>query len=408
MAQKKKPAKKTRSRSTRSVSSKGSGLSRLRAALSRTPSLILFIVLFGAAGIYMLVSTYALPGNGRGVPPNDPARGLNYDGLKRVDTGPCAGAFKVEQADENADHACTHPDPGPPGVDVRERDKTIDKELNDLAAYDAKYMPAGEDATIPEGTPPLVEAANVNGGYSLSEISGRNWPCFGTGTDGPRVRWIYVYKAGNTNRISSLRDNIAAIARRVTAVVYNSSMASGGTAQKVKFVTNSDCSLHIGAVALTGDLSNFSNIKTQLRAKGFNQSNRKYIAMVDTASNCGYGDLYPDESAAATNSNNGGNMISAVWRPCWNYGEPHELGHMLGAVQRSAPHATAGYHCWDDNDVMCYKDGTAGSEKFQNICTAAIKNWEYDCRFDDYYTRGAESSYLSTHWNIAENQYLTR
>lgn len=405
MAQKKKPTTKARTRSSRSVSSKGSGLSRLKNYLSRGPVLALFIVLFGGAGIYLLVNSYALPG-GRDVPANDAARGLNYDGLKRAHKGPCAGSFIVEQADENAEHACTHPDPGPLGVDIRERDKTIDQQLNDQAAYDAKYMPAGEDATIPEGTPPLVTANNVNGGYSLSEIDGRNWVCSGTGVEGPRVRWLYAYPAGGTNRLPNLRDNFASIARRVTAVVYNSSMNSGNVPQKPRFVTNSTCGLTIGAIPISGDMSNFANIKNQLRARGYTQADRKFIVWVDAGGNCGQGDLWADERPDGGNPNNYGNMFAAAWRPCWNYSEPHELGHMLGAVQRSAPHATPGYHCWDDNDVMCYNDGTGYG--IQNICTLAIKNWQYDCRFNDYYTRGPQNAYLSTHWNIAHNQFLTQ
>ena len=122
MAQKKKTASKSRSRSSRTVSSKGSALSRLRDSINKAPVLTLFVVLFGALGVYFLVNTYALPA-WKDVPANDAARGLNYNGLKRDTNGPCGpNGFKVEQANENADHACTHPDPGPKGVDVRERE----------------------------------------------------------------------------------------------------------------------------------------------------------------------------------------------------------------------------------------------------------------------------------------------
>ena len=405
MAQKKKTPAKSRSRSSRSVSSKGSRLSRLRNFMGKAPVLSLFVVLFGALGLYFIVNTYALPA-WRDVPANDAARGLNYNGLTKDENGPCGpGGFKVEKANENADNACTHPDPGPQGVDIRERDKTIEKELADLSAYDAKHMTQGEDGTIPEGTPPF-EAANVNGGYSLSEISGRAWPCYGTGVDGPRVRWLYAYKAGNTNRLGSLRDNFASIARRVNAVVYNSSMASSGKPQKVRYATGDNCALRIAAVAIKGDINNFGNIKSQLRAAGYDRLDRKYMVMVDAAGGCGLGDLYVSDSNEVTNRNNSGNMFAAMWRPCWNYAEPHELGHMLGAVMPTAPHSTAGYHCNDENDVMCYDDGTARSS-MTHPCTAGVKNWMFDCGFNDYYDRGTETTYVSNHWNIAENQYLT-
>lgn len=406
MAQKKKPVKKTRSRASRSrvVSSKGSSLSRIQTFLRKGPVLLLTIILFGAIGTALLVNTYALP-FGRNVPANDAARGLNYNGLTRVDTGPCAGQFKIEHANEHAENACVHPDPGPKNVDVRERDKTIEKELADQAAYDAQYLPAGEDATVAEGTAPLVAETN-NGGYSLSEVGGRNWPCIGNGTDGPRVRWIYAYKASNNNRLNSLRSGFESIARRTTSVVYNSSMASGNKVQKIRYATTEDCTLRISPVAIRGDATSFSNIISQVRAAGYDRADRKYIVMVDAADNCGLGQMYVSDTNGPSNPNNSGGMYAAIWRPCWNYAEPHELGHMLGAVQRTTPHATAGSHCSDENDVMCYDDGTAGSN-MTNSCTVAAKHWFYDCGFNDYYDRGAETTYLSNHWNIAENQYLT-
>lgn len=408
MAQKKKPTKKSRSRSSRSVSSKGSGLNRLKAFLSKGPVLLLVIVLFGAAGTYLLVDTYALPPFGRDVPANDAARGLNYNGLKRDESGPCgAEGFKVEKADEHADHACTHPDPGPKGIDVRERAKHVDKILSDQAEYDATYLPDGEDATIPKDTPPLVTVDATITGYDLREVAPVNWPCIGAGNEGARVQWVYVYRAGAANRLNDLRSGLVTIAKRTNAVVYNSSMDNNGTPQRIRYLTNSACGLAIGTARVSGDINNFGNVKTQLRALGFNRADRKYVLSIDGGSACGKGDLYAQDIPDPSNRNNHGDMFAAIWKPCWNYGEPHELGHMLGAVQNTAPYSTAGFHCRQENDVMCYDDGTARSNMIVS-CVSAARKWKFDCGFNDYHDRGTSSGYISTHWNIAKNKFLTR
>ncbi|TMK49990.1 MAG: hypothetical protein E6G59_10475 [Actinobacteria bacterium] len=63
----------------------------------------------------------------------------------------------------------------------------------------------------------------------------------------------------------------------------------------------------------------------------------------------------------------------------------HELGHNMGAVQNSAPHATGAGHCYQ-NDVMCTYDG--GS----------------------YYQRGGRMTACNegeTHWNLYNSAFLS-
>src|SRR5215210_6033701 len=55
-------------------------------------------------------------------PPDDPARGLVYAGMRRsARTGPCRGNFELTEGRDRAGRVlCTHgPDPAPAGVDVR-------------------------------------------------------------------------------------------------------------------------------------------------------------------------------------------------------------------------------------------------------------------------------------------------
>ena len=49
------------------------------------------------------------------IPPNQPERGLIYDGLERDADGPCRGLYRIRGTT-----MCTHgPDPAPPGVDIQ-------------------------------------------------------------------------------------------------------------------------------------------------------------------------------------------------------------------------------------------------------------------------------------------------
>ncbi len=60
-------------------------------------------------------TTYPNTSAGLTVPTNDPARGLIYDGLE-PGTGDCTGTFQLKSDPT----LCSHPDPGPEGVDVRD------------------------------------------------------------------------------------------------------------------------------------------------------------------------------------------------------------------------------------------------------------------------------------------------
>ncbi len=88
----------------------------------------------------------------------------------------------------------------------------------------------------------------------------------------------------------------------------------------------------------------------------------------------------------------------------------HELFHALGAVQPTAPFATAGGHCYDGADVMCYDDTFGENPAYQNLggCPGLTEE-PLDCNYDSYFNAWpAPSNWLATHWNIAgpENPFV--
>jgi hypothetical protein len=90
---------------------------------------------------------------------------------------------------------------------------------------------------------------------------------------------------------------------------------------------------------------------------------------------------------------------------CWNSeAAAHELMHNFGGVQPTAPHATPSFHCYDEYDRMCYRDGSGMA--MQYLCPSS-HDALFDCNHDDYFnTNPAPDNYLAAHWNTANNLFL--
>ena len=409
--------------------------SKPRSRFAGKPLQIVVALLFGATGVYLLAQSGALQPD-EVLLPDDPARGLIYDGHKIKTRGPCKGQFDLTPPEEvqkgMSGVMCGHMDPGAPeGQDVRERAKHIETDIQTMADYDATHKPiASGDTSNDESA--LNVAATINRG-SLEGLPARDWPCLGTGTDGARVRLIYVYTSGKTNRLPDKRAGFAAIARRTNNIMYASGLESGN-AHQIRFATSSGdpgCGINISAEPISATVMNknpldaYYDIQTILKGRGYNDVNRKYLIWVDTYAAIGLGGTLPDTNPSQANINNtqsgtfttphgstlswNSPVFAMVWNGAWNYGEPHELMHSLGAVQDTAPYTTSEFHCRDNRDIMCYNDGGDTANPQIAPCLRDIDWWRYDCRHDTYYS-GANptSGWLSNHWNTANSRFLTR
>jgi len=324
-----------------------------------------------------------------------PYRGLVYTGLRLGREGSaCEGTFEA-LSPTGASLGCSHgPDPAPPGVDVR-RGRS-DAQL----AADAR--PAAGRA---------ADSVDTTGAGSAAALLG-SVGCIADGILGSRVQAIYAVPADRTDRSATVVPAIrGTYAPRVDWQFNQSAGETGGQAH-VRFVTEPDaagtgCQLSVAVAHLTaaGDDS-FSNTVTELKALGYNRSDRKYLVWTDSDVLCGVGSLYSDTKPGLDNLNNGyAPMFARVDSSCWNYAEGHELMHTLGAVQQGAPHATAGGHCWDQPDEMCYDDGSGST--MVTVCTGR-NSALFDCNHDDYFYAGVPPAlnWLATHWNTFSSSWL--
>lgn len=311
------------------------------------------------------------------LPADDAASGMVRKGLVTAKAdGPCKGLLEV--ASPKGASQCTHgPDPAAKGVDVRKA-----RTVEDIAM-------ATKSASQLAGT----VAATV--------------PCFGDGTSGNRVQAIYAHASDVPDRYASLAGLFPQWAANADAV-FNSSAAQTGGIRHLRWVTDAGCNLSVARVTLspTGD-DNMTNTELELQNLGFSGSDRKYMVWVDANVYCGIGDIRRDDRPEAANINNSGRSWARVDSGCWgSYDSPesHEIMHMLGGVQPSAPHASYAWHCTDESDRMCYSDGPG--VVMTNSCPAGNEMY-FDCNNDDYFsTNAAPTSYLGTHWNAANNVFL--
>ena len=207
-------------------------------------------------------------------------------------------------------------------------------------------------------------------------------------TSQPTVHMIYMYASDKASRFSTFGAMFEADANQAT------NLLGGLYGRGLRFDKRADGHLDITVVRsgsnskrLSGG-NQFTLVANELKTKGFTNPNKKYAVWLDAGSNyCGQGTLYQDTSRSATNASNVSRTTGIVYRPyptanadggfCRGRTLLHEVGHNLGAVQRSAPNAFDGAHCDDDQeDVMCYE---------QNATFDSGDVGQFDYKNDDYW-----------------------
>lgn len=256
---------------------------------------------------------------------------------------------------------------------------------------------------------PWQSAAGEGSGQQTSTASTRVG-CYGDGHSGARIQAVYARPVTATDRLSAMLPTFRGWAGALEKTIDDSAHQTSG-ARHLRFVTrptSGGCSLDVLSVALPA--SAFDSLTATISAlqhQGLDTKGTKYLVWSDASGYCGIASMYDDATAGTGNLNNGAYPTYArIDRRCWGYAEAHEVVHMLGSVQKGAPHATAGFHCRDGNDLMCYDDGSAGSRQVSTC--ASSQATLLDCQHDDYFsTAPARGSWLATHWNVAGSAFLS-
>ncbi|MEU3314951.1 RICIN domain-containing protein [Streptomyces sp. NPDC006662] len=350
-------------------------------------------------------------------PANDDDKGMVFDGLDAAPRGDrCAGVYRTEAG------LCTHgPDAPPKGVDVK---ADVPPVVKAKAAAADPASPASADPAATEGggrpqDAPAADARSLapsakapappsSGQAVAAGPAGQTVQCDGDGSTGNRIQVVYVHGPG--------RDRYAEYAAsfRKWAVdadlIYAASAKETGGIRHIRYVTAADCTPSVLNIELPDSaLAEFSATNNALAGKGLNRRDRKYMIFADTQVYCGIGTFNGDERHGQDNLSNFGPSYGRTDSGCWGgHTAAHELGHNLGAVNNSAPNTSRGAHCTDEYDVMCYSD-TPYYPQMRYVCNNQAKENILDCNHDDYFhTSPQPGSYLATHWNIADNQFLMR
>jgi hypothetical protein len=234
--------------------------------------------------------------------------------------------------------------------------------------------------------------------------------CEGDGQSGHRVQVIYAYDTSQASRYNEVVGNIRITAAGADDLMQQSSVAAGQELHFL-FVHDAQCNIDVKQVGFsTAAMQNFGTMIQSMYDGAQSRKDRIYLIFADTSSAgiCGIGTLVKDDRDTPTNKNNTGPGYSRVDKNCWApQAATHELMHNLGGVQYSAPHSSAGSHCIDEWDVMCYSD-SPNYPAMQYFCPdkASHQN-RIDCNNDDYFNPLPQpGSYLDTHWNTADSVFL--
>jgi hypothetical protein len=255
-------------------------------------------------------------------------------------------------------------------------------------------------------------------GTLAAPVSAAPVNCDGDGVSGKRVQLLYVRGDSQPNNLANWQPTMLDIPARIDAQFVEAARRTGGPSayRAVRWVTDANCVPTITSVVIPQSIIDHTDdgypthadqIVDWLKTNGYGSYDRKYVVWYERDA-CGLGYNWGTDSPDASNGNNNNGYALVGLANCFWWGPTaHELLHILGAVQLSAPHATAIGHCWDQYDIMCYDDEDPLTYP-ETFCAAGDRD-RIDCNGDDYFNVSPPAgSYLDTHWNVANSAYLIK
>jgi hypothetical protein len=278
--------------------------------------------------------------------------------------------------------------------------------------------------------------------FDLSSLPAAPPRCASTGR---RLIAVYGYPANATNALAGQIAGIRETIGKVNGKLFAESLLSsaGQRTANLKFQCDASGQVAVAAVPIPRECSadgdpgyDPSNgacypndaghvawaVEQQL---GLPQGSNavKYVIFYDKTwagySGVAFNYYSDDVKDPATNPNRTETTSAVLSREIWDrLTVLHEIGHLMGAVQLSAPNSSGAYHCNDGIDVMCYFDGPY-SRYNERACATGTSNvlgdlfntalgMPFDCGYDDFFRTVSGNAYLDSHWNTggAENDLL--
>ena len=238
--------------------------------------------------------------------------------------------------------------------------------------------------------------------------------CAGDGEAGKRVQVLYVYETGTASRYSQYLASFRAWAAGVDAIYAASAADTAAPARAVRDHPRlrGGGGRGRGAGRRVGHLQRHSHRAAHARLR---PRRPEYLIFADANVYCGIATFTADDRPGPANRGNSGPGYGRADAGCWNPAvAAHELAHTLGAVQNGAPNSSGNGHCVDGYDVMCYQSRQANADGSAQLaavsrtrCPNRMAVQRLDCGHDDYFHTNPEpGSYLATHWNVADSQFL--
>jgi sugar lactone lactonase YvrE len=261
-------------------------------------------------------------------------------------------------------------------------------------------------------TPKVAATSELAAGPSTELPSGELDPI--CRTSGNRIVPVFTRRSGDGTPTPTA--TIRGIVKRMNWKINQQSSASSGGSRAVKMVVDCNGSGEINVHNVATANYNFSTISSALSSQLFGMPSEgnavKYLAFdsEENPSAAGLGGRYADTSKWSYNSNGRFSAVAVAYDypGTWTSHVPvHELFHTLGASQGDSasppPFSTAGSHCTDGLDILCYSDGTGIATETR--CPAASgygtpTGVPIDCGNDAYFDAApAGGSWLDSKWN---------